>query len=152
GTWSTASPTSWRESPTPCCARPWSCATTSWERFCGGREGEGMASEGGNGGARGFGCPRPPGPPPPGGAGRGEGSATAEVVGNKGANLIRMAEAGLPVPPGFVLPTGLCRAYFQSGQRLPEGTPELLRQGIREVEKPAGLSFGGDRRPLLVAV
>src|SRR5215470_14109311 len=78
--------------------------------------------------------------------------AHPEAVGNKGANLIRMAEAGLPVPPGFVLPTALCRAYFQGGQRLPEGTPELLRQGIREVEQAAGLSFGGDRRPLLVAV
>jgi pyruvate,orthophosphate dikinase len=78
--------------------------------------------------------------------------ATAEIVGNKAANLIRMAEAGLPVPPGFVLPTDLCRAYFESGKRLPDATQELLRQGIREVEKAAGLSFGGDRRPLLVAV
>ncbi len=100
-----------------------------------------MASEGWCGGLHVFGC-----------AGTTPRGATAEVVGNKGANLIRMAEAGLPVPPGFVLPTALCRAYIQSGQRLPEGTPELLRQGIREVEKAAGLSFGGDRRPLLVAV
>jgi pyruvate,orthophosphate dikinase len=78
--------------------------------------------------------------------------ASPEIVGNKAANLIRMAQAGLPVPPGFVLPTTLCRAGFQDGQRLPEGTPELLRQGIREVEKATGLTFGGDRRPLLVAV
>jgi pyruvate,orthophosphate dikinase len=78
--------------------------------------------------------------------------ATADMVGSKAANLIRMAEAGLSVPPGFVLPTALCRAYFQSGQRLPESAQELLRQGIREVERATGLSFGGDRRPLLVAV
>ena len=78
--------------------------------------------------------------------------ATAEIVGNKGANLIRMAEAGLPVPPGFILPTELCRDYLQSGMRLPEGTEELLRQRIRHVEKLAGRTFGGDRRPLLVAV
>jgi pyruvate,orthophosphate dikinase len=77
--------------------------------------------------------------------------ATVEVVGNKAANLIRLARAGLPVPPGFVLPTALCRAYFRSGQQLPDGTAELLRQGIREVEKATGLTFGGDRRPLLVA-
>jgi pyruvate,orthophosphate dikinase len=63
-----------------------------------------------------------------------------------------MAQAGLPVPPGFVLPTTLCRAYFQGGERLPEGTAELLRQGIREVEQATGLNFSGDRRPLLVAV
>ena len=78
--------------------------------------------------------------------------ATADVVGNKGANLILMAEAGLPVPPGFVLPTSLCRSYFLGRQQLPEGTGELLRAGIREVEKVAGLCFGGDRRPLLLAV
>jgi pyruvate,orthophosphate dikinase len=63
-----------------------------------------------------------------------------------------MAQAGLPVPPGFVLPTTLCRAYFQGGGRLSEGTAELLRHGIRELEKATGLNFGGDRRPLLVAV
>jgi len=78
--------------------------------------------------------------------------ASAEIVGNKAANLIRMAQAGLPVPAGFVLPTTLCRAYLQGGERLPEGTAELLRQGIRELEKATGLNFGGDRRPLLVAV
>ena len=78
--------------------------------------------------------------------------ASAEIVGNKGANLIHMAEAGLPVPPGFILPTELCRDYLQSGKQLPEGTEELLRQGIRHVEKSARLNFGGDRRPLMVAV
>jgi pyruvate,orthophosphate dikinase len=87
-----------------------------------------------------------------GGRGPSPGVATAEVVGSKAANLIRMAEAGLPVPPGFVLPTALCRAYCQGGQRLPEGAAERLRQGIREVEGVTGLTFGGDRQPLLVAV
>ncbi len=100
-----------------------------------------MASEGGRGELYVFGC-----------AGTTSHGATVDVVGNKGANLIRMAEAGLCVPPGFVLPTVLCRAYLQNGQQLPEGTQELLRKGIRELEKEAGLSFGGDRRPLLVAV
>ncbi len=78
--------------------------------------------------------------------------ATAETVGNKGANLIRMAKAGLPVPPGFVLPTAHCRAYFESGQKLPADMSGLVSRGIREVEKATGLTFGGDRRPLLVAV
>jgi pyruvate,orthophosphate dikinase len=63
-----------------------------------------------------------------------------------------MAEAGLPVPPGFVLPTALCRAYSQAGHRLPERAVELLHHGIRELERVTGLIFGGDRRPLLVAV
>ena len=79
-------------------------------------------------------------------------SATAEVVGNKAANLICMAEAGLPVPPGFVLPTGLCRAYYEAGQHLPEPAIEALHRGIREMERATGLMFGSDRSPLLVAV
>jgi hypothetical protein len=59
-------------------------------------------------------------------------SATPEFVGNKAANLVRMAGAGLPMPPGFVFPTGLCRACVQAGQRLPQRTAELLLQGIEE--------------------
>ncbi len=39
--------------------------------------------------------------------------ATAEVVGNKAVSLIRMAAAGLPIPPGFVLPTTLGCAVFR---------------------------------------
>jgi pyruvate,orthophosphate dikinase len=78
--------------------------------------------------------------------------ATGAVVGDKAANLIRLAEAALPVPPGFVLPTAFCRAYVQSGQRLPDGTEELLRRGIREVDRATRLTFGGERRPLLLAV
>jgi len=76
---------------------------------------------------------------------------TADQVGTKALNLIRMAEAGLPIPPGFVLPTALCRAYFQAGRQLPECTLDLVRQGIREIESATGLSFGGTRRPLLVS-
>jgi len=79
-------------------------------------------------------------------------NATAELVGNKAANLLRMAEAGLPVPAGFVLPTTLCRAYFQEGCRLPAVASQLLRQGIHAVESATGLSFGSDRRPLMISV
>jgi pyruvate,orthophosphate dikinase len=77
---------------------------------------------------------------------------SAEVVGHKAANLIRMAEVGLPVPPGFVLTTALCREYFDHGCQLPQGFTELLAQSTQEVEKATGLAFGGSRRPLLVSV
>jgi|GEM_PF-5988771 len=43
----------------------------------------------------------------------GDGAAeqySAELVGNKAANLARVAALGLPVPPAFVLPIGLCAA------------------------------------------
>jgi pyruvate,orthophosphate dikinase len=79
-------------------------------------------------------------------------TSAVEVVGNKAAQLIRMAEAGLPVPAGFVLPTTLCRAYFENGQRLPDRFPDILLGNIRHLEQATGLTFAGERRPLLVSV
>ncbi len=79
-------------------------------------------------------------------------NTNAQVVGNKAAHLIRMAEIGLPVPPGFVLPTALCRAYFDSGKQLPDYFSDILLRNITQLEQSTGLSFGGERRPLLVSV
>jgi pyruvate,orthophosphate dikinase len=79
-------------------------------------------------------------------------TASPQAIGNKAANLMNMARAGLPVPPGFVLPTTLCRAYLRRGEQPPHAMSELLRGGIQELENVTGLSFGGERRPLLVAV
>lgn len=75
-----------------------------------------------------------------------------DIVGNKGANLILMAQAGLPVPAGFVLPTDVCRDFMRNENRLGEDVSQLLEQGIKQVEQITGLQFGGERRPLLVAV
>ncbi len=73
----------------------------------------------------------------------------AEEVGNKAWNLMRLAQAGLPVPPAFVLPTRWCHG-FASKQ-----TAELnavLVQGITQLESATRLKFGANRRPLLVSV
>ncbi len=78
------------------------------------------------------------------GAGLAEGGAQA--VGNKAWNLMRMAQAGLPVPPAFVLPTSWCTA--DRSTRL----PEVLAAGIARLEAATGLTFGAARRPLLVSV
>ena len=62
---------------------------------------------------------------------------------------MRMAAAGLPVPPAFVLPTSWCRATR------PTRRPRLraaLAKGIVRLETATGLSFGAPRRPLLVSV
>ncbi len=74
------------------------------------------------------------------------------LLGNKAANLVRMARAGLPVPPGFVLPTTLCRGCLEGGDGLPVRVAALLRRGVGALERATGLHFGGDRRPLLLAV
>jgi pyruvate,orthophosphate dikinase len=70
----------------------------------------------------------------------------AAEVGNKAWNLMRMAEAGLPVPAGFVLPTDWCRARRDTAL-LP-----ALAQGIAQLERATGQGFGSQRRPLLVSV
>jgi pyruvate, orthophosphate dikinase len=70
-----------------------------------------------------------------------------DAVGNKAWNLMRLAQAGLPVPPGFVLPTAWCRAA-----RDPAALRQALATGIARLETATGLEFGSARRPLLVAV
>jgi len=73
----------------------------------------------------------------------------AQNVGNKAWGLMRMAQAGLPVPPAFVLPTGWC------GRTKPTDEPSLrqaLADGITQLETATELGFGAARKPLLVSV
>lgn len=82
----------------------------------------------------------PASPLPPGGA--------AEV-GNKAWNLMRMAQAGLPVPAAFVLPT-TWQARADAGREAPMRA--ALADGVALLERATGLGFGAARRPLLVSV
>ena len=42
-----------------------------------------------------------------------EGNASMnDLLGGKGSNLCEMARLGLPVPPGFVITTQVCRDYL----------------------------------------
>ena len=77
---------------------------------------------------------------------------SVETVGSKAHNLMRMSDAGLPVPPGFVLGTGLCRQYHEDGGHLADRVTELVTDGVRSIEAAVGLRFGASRRPLLLAV
>jgi pyruvate, orthophosphate dikinase len=78
--------------------------------------------------------------------------ASPEEMGFKAYNLARMATVAMPVPAAFVLSTGFCRGYYAAKGALPEGFRDLLRGNLRELERLSGLSFGGERRPLLVSV
>ena len=71
----------------------------------------------------------------------------AVVVGNKAWNLMRMVQAGLPVPAAFVLPTSWCGPRNAATALRP-----VLATGIGLLEAATDLSFGGLRRPLLVSV
>jgi pyruvate,orthophosphate dikinase len=78
-------------------------------------------------------------------------SGGKDEVGNKAFNLMRMARAGLPVPPAFVLPTGWCGVPRDTGPARQALLADLT-QGISRLEAMTGLGFGSPRRPLLVSV
>ncbi len=75
----------------------------------------------------------------------------AATVGNKAWNLMRMAAAHLPVPPGFVLPTDWCR-QLRTGAVEEAALPAVLAEGIAALEAATGRGFGAARLPLLVSV
>lgn len=77
---------------------------------------------------------------------------TREEVGNKARGVALMRSHGLPVPPAFVLPTHVGRAYIEGGGTLPDEAWEAAREGIRELEAATGRTFGGAESPLLVSV
>ena len=40
------------------------------------------------------------------------------LLGGKGANLAEMSSIGIPVPPGFTIPTTMCTYYNEQGRVL----------------------------------
>lgn len=72
------------------------------------------------------------------------------ALGAKGAGLLRMARAGLPVPPAFILPTSVCAVSLDEGG-LSEQACRLVDQGVRHLEQRTGTRFGAARRPLLLS-
>ena len=82
-----------------------------------------------------------------------EGDASmAGLLGGKGSNLCEMTRLGLPVPPGFVISTQVCRDYLSQGQALPEGLRESIEENIGLLELAMGRGFGSTVNPLLVSV
>ncbi|TPE58754.1 pyruvate, phosphate dikinase [Sandaracinobacter neustonicus] len=73
-------------------------------------------------------------------------------LGGKGANLAEMAGIGLPVPPGFTIPTTLCALYYEAGARLPDALLAEMVGGLAHIETVAGMEFGSATNPLLVSV
>ena len=55
-------------------------------------------------------------------------ASMADLLGGKGSNLCEMTRLGLPVPPGFVITTQVCRDYLSGDYMLPEGLADTLRQ------------------------
>ncbi|HET6670869.1 MAG TPA: pyruvate, phosphate dikinase [Pyrinomonadaceae bacterium] len=74
------------------------------------------------------------------------------LLGGKGAGLCEMTRAGLPVPPGLIVTTEACNAFFANGKKFPDGLWDQVTEGLRAIEKKVGKRFGDPNNPLLVSV
>jgi pyruvate,orthophosphate dikinase len=89
------------------------------------------------------------------GGGKADGDLSMKpVLGGKGAGLAEMTNLGLPVPPGFTIPSTVCMDFVRNG-RYPEGLHEAVNAAIGKMEAleaMAGRRFGDEENPLLVSV
>ena len=82
-----------------------------------------------------------------------EGNASmGDLLGGKGRNLCEMVQLGLPVPPGFVISTQVCRDYLTKQRTIPEGLEGSIKENIHLLEQSIGRNFGSTSSPLLVSV
>ena len=87
------------------------------------------------------------------GDGKAEGKAgLRDLLGGKGANLAEMANLGLPVPPGFTIPTSVCTYFYAHDKSYPDALKSQVEKALDYVGKLAGKAFGDAENPLLVSV
>src|SRR5882672_2777922 len=87
------------------------------------------------------------------GDGKAEGKAgLRDLLGGKGANLAEMANLGLPVPPGFTIPTSVCTYFYAHDKSYPPALKTQVEKALEQVGKMAGKVFGDSKNPLLVSV
>ena len=87
------------------------------------------------------------------GNGKADGDRTMkDTLGGKGSGLAEMTNAGLPVPPGFTISTGVCNIYYAQGGKIPSEIDREIEENLRKLEKAAGKSLGSVDNPLLVSV
>lgn len=75
-----------------------------------------------------------------------------DLLGGKGANLAKMSDLNLPVPPGFTLTTDVCNSYYQNDKTYPDTLKNQVATAITAIENNTNLVFGDDKNPLLVSV
>ncbi|RJQ63005.1 MAG: pyruvate, phosphate dikinase [Desulfobacteraceae bacterium] len=75
-------------------------------------------------------------------------------LGNKGLNLVRLKEFGLPIPPGFIVTTEVfrCREVIHSYTPAIQQFREQVAHQIAGVEEISGFRFGDPSNPLLFSV
>src|SRR5580700_6906938 len=75
-----------------------------------------------------------------------------DVLGGKGAGLAEMSRAGLPVPPGFTIDTGVCVLFFENGNKVPIEIEQEMDAALAKLEKSMGQKLGDPANPLLLSV
>ncbi|TAK47158.1 MAG: pyruvate, phosphate dikinase [Xanthobacteraceae bacterium] len=87
------------------------------------------------------------------GDGRADGDTKMrDLLGGKGANLAEMSNLGLPVPPGFTIPTSVCTYFYANGKTYPAELKAQVEKALDHVGRLAGKGFGDTSNPLLVSV
>lgn len=74
---------------------------------------------------------------------------SAETMGFKAWNLLRMAQLSLPVPAAFAIGTHYC---MDPVARQLASRPDLWKAGLDALQRSTGMALGNARRPLLVSV
>ncbi|HJR19297.1 MAG TPA: pyruvate, phosphate dikinase, partial [Actinomycetota bacterium] len=72
-------------------------------------------------------------------------------LGGKGASLVEMRRLGLPVPPGFIISTEVCRRFLRDGH-IPDDVATSVDDHLAAVEAALGRRLGDPDAPLLVSV
>jgi len=75
-----------------------------------------------------------------------------KLLGGKGAGLCEMTRLKLPVPPGFVITTDVCKKYYENNKKLPKSIIPEIRKNIAKIEKKTGKKWNSKSNPLLVSV
>ena len=75
-------------------------------------------------------------------------------MGNKGLNLLKLKNLGLPVPPGFIVTTEAfrCRELIDGFAPVKKNFRQQVRQHINQLQKISGKRFGDPANPLLFSV
>ena len=79
-------------------------------------------------------------------------SRLRDLLGGKGANLAEMAKIGLPVPPGFTIPTSVCTHFYAHAETYPPNLSDEVTAGIAHIEAITAKRFGDVADPLLLSI
>jgi pyruvate, orthophosphate dikinase len=80
------------------------------------------------------------------------GTEMRNLLGGKGANLAEMSSLGIPVPPGFTIPTDVCVHFYDNDRTYPDELKAQVEAAMIEMETALSNGFGSVENPLLVSV